>query len=246
MKQVATKTLGAFSLITALNLGSVGVYASADKNPFDDEELKPALQSAFTVPLKFSTDFGELSLTITNDPKEEDVNYIRPHLMNPSSFLEMSHRHFLRRIELSLMEAMAGMAQLGQGDDLSGMVPSCMRSMPGASEPTLRGPTQIQQAFEPVNKRSKVLMDNAIYPIKYQMDDYWMNDKYAFPNSVITLEWTFEKTDDEMTYADLGKFNDATQFYSYIQSRLFEAIKEKAEELRNRKFRDEVRPFMFL
>lgn len=239
-----TKYLKTLCLLGATSLG-VNAEAGDQKN-FGDEELANAFNAGFTIPIKFSTDFGELTVTLSNDANEEDHNYIRSHLLSkPGAFIEMSHQLLLKKLELTVLEEKMRHASMTPQNESLPLL-ELNKPLSAASAPVLGSEAEEPyMASPPPQKFQKLIMDNLIFPIKYQAWDSELIDKYAFPSSVLTVTWTFEQNDHGLNYADLNKFTDTAQFYAYLQSRLLEVVHDRASEMEKAKF-EAIRPYLYI
>ncbi len=247
MKQDDKQYLGIMALI--LNLGFVSTEASCSKSVDDflnDESAALAFSSQFSLPLKFSTDLGELTLTIANNTDEENEHYLRPHnLPSPSDFLQFSHLQLVKRVEIMLAdkedERESLLASMQEGNFVSDEVKvACIDYIQGKRR---IGVSAEEQDMTP--KKTRYLIDNPVYPLKYQQFNFDTWDKYAFPNSVVTIAWHFESKDVPKHYADLNMFQDPVLFYSYLKNNLREFIKVKAKEADEKKF-NAIRAYMYI
>lgn len=247
------KQIRTIYLILNLAIMTSSAAASSDKNPFNNEETELGFKTAFSVPIRFNTDLGELTLTISNSPGEEDKGYMRLHLLSkPETFLEMSHLHFLSRIEQAYMVSHYKRARIDKSDDELGEgeeVPD--DEIMGDSKPLQSASAPVLQDACPYAKTTQssvsvALMENPVYPLKYQVSNYWAIDKYALPKSVLTLHWVYNFNAFPEPTVELTKFKDPAQFYSYVQNRLLEVVKEQKSAMDKKRFEDEIRPLMYL
>jgi len=247
MKQDAKHYLGIMAL--TFQMGFFASEASCSK-PGDDflngESAELAFSTQFSLPIKFSTDLGELSLTIVNNTEEDDDHYLRPHnLPSPSDFLQFSHLQLVKRIDIMLAEKEDErdglLASMEEGDLVSDdLKVACIDYIQGRR--SLEASDEDQGS---AYKKTRYLVDNPIYPLKYQLFNYDTWDKYAFPRSVVTIAWHFECKDVPKNYADLNMFQDPVLFYSYLKNNLREFIKAKAKEVDDERF-NAIRPYMYI
>ena len=145
------------------------------------------------------------------------------------SFIEMSHTHFLKRLELAVLEEELNSTSMEtSSDDDDQVLPT-----PTASAPALVQDKGIDAAL-PAAIRKRLYMENLILPLKYQLYGFNFRDKYALAKSVLTLKWDYTPSKSTDTAADLSKFKNLEQFYGYILACLQEKLATIAEE-KNRK-----------
>lgn len=243
MKHKMIKSFAILSFISGLDLDNAN--ASADKNLFTSADIEGAFRTSFSVPMHFSTDVGELSLAINNEPGGQDMGYMRPHLLGKGeSFIEMSHTHFLRRIDQSIMSSQTGSMSEEEGYPEEEYEDAIMPAAQSVSEPILRSACSWDNL--PMFPMPTMVVDNPVYPVKYQSSNYWLIDKYALPNSIVTIHWSFNRHQFPTESADLSKFSSPAQFYGYVQNRLLEVVKTTTKAMETDRFEREIRPLMFL
>jgi hypothetical protein len=249
MKSNATNYLKVIGLTIGLGVCSTQQsFSSDDKAGLQTEGSVMALRTAFELPMKFSTDVGEFSVTFTNRPDEPDNHYMQPYnLATPEKFLETSHLQFMNRVALYFNEQEAARQQMLEQFQKDKMLP-----------PELQGKyidmmlyrksfddQSDEEGGEPPLKMMKMLMDNSIFPLQFQTYDFHLTDRYAFPDSVMTINWSFEPEDNPSDYTDLSKFQDRKEFYSYMYNGLVGYLTKTASALELKNFRENIQPFMY-
>lgn len=221
----------------AMGLAILGVEKSSSF-AYDDDELELqantiALQTPFYLPLKFTTEVGTLGLTITNRPDEADNFYIRPyHLPDPGDFLEMSHLAFLREVKTAFEDLEIQYGQLLNEIKETGIVQPFLQTK-YANETLERHPLPEHTANTLVSgtKEEKAELKSTIFPLYLQTYKYHLEDKYAFPYSVMTLDWIFEPDGGNEKYLPLRNFADREEFYIFINNALVEHINKIATSI---------------
>jgi hypothetical protein len=215
MRKITTNALGMMFITLGIGMGSSQKAYSFDTDENSDD-LLAVLKTQFAVPVKFSTEMGELHLLLTNDPLEEDNHYLRPmNLPSSSDFLDISHVRFLYDLEQTLAEE----------DQLDVDQPAL-----GPEIDLATALTEVNSAppSPPLKKIKRIVMDNPIYPIKYQHYDFEHEDKFAYPNSVLTVNWKYKTSDDPQNYADLSIFPNTNLFTGYVFKTFAEHVKTAA------------------
>lgn len=213
MIKVFKQKINILTLGMLLAIGQAqNVKASKANDFFTTNEATLALRTFFVLPMVFHTDMGELTLTIYNDAKEENDHYMRAHnLSKHSDYLNHSHSQMLRYLEQVLEEE----------KDLTGEL--LAESNPHMSSPVM--PT----------KKPRI-QNNPIYPLAFQGMDSTRIDKFALPESVLTLEWKYEELENPRYTTSLNLFKDKSDFFAYVQNTLHEKFILIAKEIEEESF----------
>lgn len=237
MRKEANKYFGIIALTFGLSLcATQTTFAKGDD--YTDEDATNVLKTPFSFPMKFSTDSGELTLTFTNRPDEENVHYLRPaNLPNASDFISISHMYFMNNAEKKLTEETTLRAKL-----MAEMAQTKLLS-PEKQMEYLN--VMMGRNADSADQKQEAATDNAIYPLQYQSMNLGTYTKFAFANSVVTVDWLFQKNDDPQDYADLNIFQDKNVFFGYAQKCFAEFITTSARKLENDQF-SKIQPLLYL
>lgn len=211
-----------------------------DDDDFASECYRMALQNLFSVPMQFTTGHGTLILTVTNHPDEPDLNYIQPHnLKNPGDFFDISHLAFLRHIQKTFanLEYQHLLKQYEVRE--SPLLPDALKleavDLMMEKKPL---PEHILDILESGNAQQKEAIDNPILPLRFQTYAYHMEDKYAFPASVVTFQWNFQPSEIFEPDSGLKQFDDLDEFITYINNGFVDHLDNLAHRIMQQHTRD--------
>ncbi len=212
-----------------LEKSAASAYDDEDQNV---EASTIALQRTFSLPINLATTAGTLTLVITNRPDEADNYYLRPYnLPDPGDFFEMSHLVFLREVRQSYedFETQRGLLK-AELANTSLLPPSLQSKYVDEMLEKKKLPKDLQAMKDDPDKE-KVAGQNAIFPLDLQAYRYQMTDKYAFPYSVLTLDWSFVPSGIDKKIKETRDFADREEFYTYINDTFVDHINGLATKI---------------
>jgi hypothetical protein len=202
----------------------------------DDQEVEAnsiALQRPFSLPINMATPAGTLTLVITNRPDEADNYYLRPYsLPDPGDFFEMSHMAFIREVKQYYvdLETQRGLliAELAR---TSLLPPSLQGKYVDEMLEKKKLPKNVLQELNEAPDKNSMAEQNSIFPLELQTYKYQMTDKYAFPYSVITLDWSFEPGKVVKNVKNTRDFVSREDLYVFLNNTFVDHINDLAGKI---------------
>lgn len=197
----------AITFVLIFTLNNNSALTSRDNQ--DNWEInKQAFNSNFELTLQFKTEKGLFSILMKNTPGEEDLSYLRPvNFESMESFWVSQHNILLEDVKLFVE---IGTQQNGSNT----------------------GATGILKAVTP-----SVFKSSPVLPTEYQNENFFYEQKYSFPESVLTVLWLYEIKNVNRNTSDLRSFSSIDQFCTYLQNCFAEKIDEINKEKKLKKFK---------
>lgn len=94
-------------------------------------------------------------------------------------------------------------------------------------------PENIKDVLNNMDASQQALIDNPVMPLKFQTYAYMFQDKYAFPTSVVTMDWEFKPEEAYDPDSDLKKFSDQDEFLVVVNNAFVDHLNSLAKPIYN-------------